>query len=95
MPCSSSTACRFPDDVLQEANICFSSLPLAECEGLLGMPTSTKVSEPETVCPSRSRVRQPRLVFLLEAALCNRTCASNVRSGPIKKGRTLPRPLKQ
>lgn len=48
MPCSSSTACRFPDDVLHEASICFSSLPLAECEGLLGMPTSTNVSEPET-----------------------------------------------
>lgn len=48
MPCRSSTACLFPDDVLQEANICFSSLPLAECEGLLGMPTSTNVSEPET-----------------------------------------------
>lgn len=48
MPCSSSTACRFPDDVLHEANICFNSLPLAECEGLLGMPTSTKVSEPGT-----------------------------------------------
>lgn len=54
MPCRSSTACRFPDDVLHEANICFSSLPLAECEGLLGMPTSTKVSEPETVFPCRS-----------------------------------------
>lgn len=48
MPCSSSTACLFPDDVLHEANICFRSLPLAECEGLLGMPTSTNVSEPET-----------------------------------------------
>lgn len=48
VPCSSSTACLFPDDVLHEANICFSSLPLAECEGLLGMPTSTNVSEPET-----------------------------------------------
>lgn len=46
MPCSSSTAWRFPDDVLHEASICLSSLPLAECEGLLGMPTSTKVSEP-------------------------------------------------
>ncbi|TNN27565.1 hypothetical protein EYF80_062289 [Liparis tanakae] len=43
----SSRACRFPDDVLHEASICFSSMPLAECEGLLGMPTSTNVSEPE------------------------------------------------
>lgn len=47
MPCRSSTACRFPDDVLHEASICFSSLPLAEWEGLLGMPTSTNVSEPK------------------------------------------------
>lgn len=47
VPCRSSTACRFPDDVLHEASICFSSLPLAEWEGLLGMPTSTNVSEPK------------------------------------------------
>lgn len=53
VPCSSSTACRFPDDVLHEASICFSSLPLAEWEGLLGMPTSTKVSEPKgKKCPN-------------------------------------------
>lgn len=47
VPCRSSTAWRFPDDVLHEASICFSSLPLAEWDGLLGMPTSTNVSEPE------------------------------------------------
>lgn len=48
VPCRSSRACLFPDDVLQDANICFSSLLFPEWEGLRGMPTSTNVSEPET-----------------------------------------------
>ncbi len=45
--CRSSTVCRFRDDMVQEASICFSSLALAEWDGLLGMPTSTNVSEPD------------------------------------------------
>ncbi len=45
--CRSSTVCRFRDDMVQEASICFSSFALAEWDGLLGMPTSTNVSEPD------------------------------------------------
>ena len=62
-PCSRSRACRFPEAVLQEASICFSSTPLPDWEGLLGMPTSTNASlEPGT----HNHARQTHTFFLAQ-----------------------------
>lgn len=44
VPCSNSTVCLLAQACLEELIICFRSLVFAECDGLRGMPTSTKAS---------------------------------------------------